>query len=279
MSKSNTLQHLVVFPIFTYGPEPWMWLKEWYLQCKRQSLNFVESSRCDGSRQGAHSCEIGKALNLEPLLRIERSEIRWSGHVTRKIGEGRPAGYSHGKRAQRSTKDQMAWPTLAWSILGMEPAELSEIADNREVFQVLLGSPPAALSEGKAGMKMNEQKDIGQFHLTLKTLITLPWSTTQSVKLWKTSQLKKTRYSYDAHLTVVGKHLIVTSWIASSVQRCNTTATKFNPLIHADRTLTANTKHVPTILYVFHNSCLNKKWSRNFHDVPQKYLGQVRGSS
>jgi len=45
---------------------------------------------------------------------------------------------------------------LAWFRLGLEPAELSEIAVDREVFQVLLGMlPPRSTLPRKAGMKMN----------------------------------------------------------------------------------------------------------------------------
>ena len=41
---------------------------------------------------------------------------------------------------------------LAWSRLGVEPAELSEIAVDREVFYVLLGllPPPPSLEEKRA---------------------------------------------------------------------------------------------------------------------------------
>jgi len=58
------------------------------------------------------SCEIYKDLNVEPFPRIERSQVRWFGHVTRnalgKIGEAGPAGYTKGKAVQRSTEDQVA---------------------------------------------------------------------------------------------------------------------------------------------------------------------------
>jgi len=42
----------------------------------------------------------------------------------------------------------------------VEPAELSEIAVDREVFQVLLGLLPSDLPRGKAGMKMIEMNNI-----------------------------------------------------------------------------------------------------------------------
>ena len=43
----------------------------------------------------------------------------------------------------------------SWFRLGVEPAELLEIAVDREVFRVL-GLQPAILLRGKTGMKMNE---------------------------------------------------------------------------------------------------------------------------
>jgi len=41
--------------------------------------------------------------------------------------------------------------------LDVEPAGLSEIVENREIFLVLVGLlPPTALPRGKAGTKLNE---------------------------------------------------------------------------------------------------------------------------
>jgi len=39
----------------------------------------------------------------------------------------------------------------------VEPAELSEIAENRETFRVLLGMQPRDLPRRKVDMKLNEQ--------------------------------------------------------------------------------------------------------------------------
>jgi len=46
---------------------------------------------------------------------------------------------------------------FAWYRLGVEPAELSEIVVDREVFQVFLGL--LSLPRGKVGMKMNEMNN------------------------------------------------------------------------------------------------------------------------
>ena len=50
-------------------------------------------------------------------------------------------------------------PNFAWSRLGVEPAELSEIAENCGVFRVPWGCCPF-LPRGKAGMKVNESSNI-----------------------------------------------------------------------------------------------------------------------
>jgi len=65
------------------------------------------------------------------------------------------AGYIHWKVTQRSTKDQMVWPALVPS--DVEPAELSQIAENRKIFRDFQGflSPPHSPEE-KVDMKMNE---------------------------------------------------------------------------------------------------------------------------
>jgi len=61
-------------------------------------------------------------------------------NAPRKTGEASPAGETDGKRPRGRPKSR--WSNciseLAWSRLGVEPAELSEIAVDREVFQALL---------------------------------------------------------------------------------------------------------------------------------------------
>jgi len=65
-------------------------------------------------------------------------------NIPGKIGEASLAGYTHGKRPRdrASTKWSDCISGLAWSRLGVEAAELSEIAFDREVCSVLLGMLP-----------------------------------------------------------------------------------------------------------------------------------------
>jgi len=62
--------------------------------------------------------------------------------------------YSRGKSTQTSFKDKVEWLQLqlAWYRLGVESAELSEIAVDRQVFRVPLGR---FFSLRKGDIKMN----------------------------------------------------------------------------------------------------------------------------
>jgi len=63
--------------------------------------------------------------------------------VAGETGEASPAGYTHGEVAARSTKDHVDYVSdLAWSRLGVEPAEQCEIAVDRELLQVIQGLLP-----------------------------------------------------------------------------------------------------------------------------------------
>ena len=72
-------------------------------------------------------------------------------NVSAKIGETRPVGCTHGKAAQRSSKDWSDYTSdLAGSRICVEPAELFEIAVDREEVRVLglLPRKPAQFKRG-----------------------------------------------------------------------------------------------------------------------------------
>jgi len=109
-------------------------------------------THCDKAR----SCEIGEALNVEPLLRIDKIPAAIvrprDQNAPGKIGEAGPAGCTEGKADLRPTRHQVTLLHLdhAWTRLGVEPAELSEIAVDREVFRVFQGLlPPRSSGEEK----------------------------------------------------------------------------------------------------------------------------------
>ena len=72
------------------------------------------------------------------------------------------AGCTHGEATQRSSKEQVELLRLRHCLvrLSVEPAELSEIAADREAFRVFLGMLlPRCSPEEKPSWKWNEKTD------------------------------------------------------------------------------------------------------------------------
>jgi len=66
------------------------------VQVQVTEIRFLRRVPSEQFHDKVRSCEIRGALNVEPLLfRIERSQLRWFGHVTRMPRENwrdKPAG-------------------------------------------------------------------------------------------------------------------------------------------------------------------------------------------
>ena len=91
------------------------------------------------------SSEIRKSLNIEPLLlRIERSQLRWFGHVSRMPQERLPKqallAKSNGRRPVGRPRTR--WidyiENLGWNRLGLLPNEMMEVMDDRDVRRLNL---------------------------------------------------------------------------------------------------------------------------------------------
>ena len=94
------------------------------------------------------------------LLRIERFQLRWFGHMSRISRErlakqvllATTAGKHLRGRRRSSWRDYIS--ALAWSRLGVDRGELSEIAVDLEVFRVHLGLlPPRPFPKEKRARK------------------------------------------------------------------------------------------------------------------------------
>ena len=105
----------------------------------KQNVFFLRRAHDVTLRDKVRSCEIRRAVNVEPLLRIETSHQHWFGHVSRMPHERRarqvlpakPTGMRPRGRPRTRRSDYI--PDLAWSRLGVESAELAEIAVDRDV--------------------------------------------------------------------------------------------------------------------------------------------------
>ena len=86
------------------------------------------------------SSEIQKSLNIEPFLfRIERSQLRWFGHVSRMPQERLP---KHALLAKANWRRPVGRPRtrwtdyiedLEWNCLGLHPSKMMEVMEDREV--------------------------------------------------------------------------------------------------------------------------------------------------
>ena len=74
----------VFVPILTYGHESWVMTERMRSQVQASEMRFLRRIEGVALFNKVRSSEIRKSLNIEPLLlRIERSQLRWFGHVSR----------------------------------------------------------------------------------------------------------------------------------------------------------------------------------------------------
>ena len=125
---------------------------------------------CDKTR----SCENNKPLNVEsPLLQIERSQVRLIGHVSRmsqeKLARQVLLSTPMGKRPEDRTSTRWRYyiSNFAWSRIGMDPAELSEIVVDCEVFRALLRllPPPPSLEKKRVRNWRNERMSLSKSNI------------------------------------------------------------------------------------------------------------------
>ncbi|CAG5932579.1 unnamed protein product [Menidia menidia] len=96
-------------------------------------------------RDRVRSSAIREGLGVEPLLlHVERSQLRWLGHLFRmppgrlpgEVFRARPTGRRPRGRPRTRWRDYVS--RLAWERLGIPPEELAEVAGEREVWISLL---------------------------------------------------------------------------------------------------------------------------------------------
>jgi len=100
-------------------------------------------------RDRVRSSDIQRELGVEPLLlRIERSQLRWFGHLIRmppgrlplEVFRARPTGRSPRGRPRTRWRDYIS--LLAWEHLGIPQVELESVAGEKEAWGALLRRLP-----------------------------------------------------------------------------------------------------------------------------------------
>ena len=111
------------------------------------------------------SSEIRKSVNIEPLLlRIERSQLRWFGHVSRIPQKRLPKQALHAKANGRRPvgRPRTRWTDyiedLEWNRLGLRPSEMMGVMEDREVWRLNLELLPPQPSRKKRAMKKEEEE-------------------------------------------------------------------------------------------------------------------------
>ena len=110
------------------------------------------------------SSEFRKSLNIEPLLlRIERSQLRWFGHVSRMPQERFPKQALFAKANGRRPvgRFRTRWTDyiedFGWNYLGLHQSGMMDVIEDREVWQLNLELLPLQPSR-KAGNEEREKK-------------------------------------------------------------------------------------------------------------------------
>ncbi|TWW60792.1 hypothetical protein D4764_05G0008820 [Takifugu flavidus] len=111
--------------------------------------SFLASPMVMSFGDRVRSSAIREELGVEPLLlRVERSQMRWLGHLVRmppgrlpgEVFRACPSGRRPPGRPRTLWRDYVS--RLVWERLGVPPDELEEVAGEREVWASLLRLPP-----------------------------------------------------------------------------------------------------------------------------------------
>ena len=114
----------------------------------------------------ASGSEIRKSPNIEPLLlRIERSHLIWFGHVSRMPQERLPKQALLAKPNGRKLvgRPRTRWTNyivdLGWTRLGLQPSEIIDAMEDREVWRLNLKLLPPQPSQ-KSGENKKKEDNI-----------------------------------------------------------------------------------------------------------------------
>ena len=139
----------IYVPTLTYGHELWVVTERTRSRIQAAEMSFLRRVAGLSLRDRVRSSVIREGLRVEPLLlRIERSQMRWLGHLVRmppgrlpgEVFRARPTGRRPRGRPRTRWRDYVS--RLAWERLGVPPEELEEVAGERGVWASLLRLMP-----------------------------------------------------------------------------------------------------------------------------------------
>jgi len=116
------------------------------LRVQAAEMSFLRRVAGLSLRDRVRSSDIRRELGVEPLLlRIERSQLRWFGHLIRmrlplEVFRARPTGRRPRGRPRTRWRDYIS--RLAWECLGISQEELESVAGEKEAWGALLRRLP-----------------------------------------------------------------------------------------------------------------------------------------
>jgi len=135
----------IYVPTLIYGHELWVMTERTRSRIQAAEMGFLRRVAGLSLRDRVRSSVIREGLGVEPLLlHVERSQLRWLGHLFRmppgrlpgEVFRARPTGGRPRGRPRTRWRDYVS--RLAWERLGVPPEELEEVAGEREVWASLL---------------------------------------------------------------------------------------------------------------------------------------------
>ena len=143
-AKLSIYQSIYV-PTLTYGHELWVVTERTRSRIQAAEMSFLRRVAGLSLRDRVRSSAIREELGVEPLLlRVERGQLRWLGHLVRMPPErlpgvvfrACPTGKRPRGRPRTRWRDYVS--RLVWERLGVPPEELEEVAGERDVWTSLL---------------------------------------------------------------------------------------------------------------------------------------------
>ncbi|TWW67452.1 R2DM Retrovirus-related Pol polyprotein from type II retrotransposable element [Takifugu flavidus] len=145
----------IFVPTLTYGHELWVMTERTRSRVQAAEMSFLRRVAGLSLRDRVRSSAIREELGVESLLlRVERSQMGWLGHLIRmppgrlpgEVFRACPSGRRPPGRPRTRWRDYVS--RLAWERLGIPPDELEEVAGEREVWASLLRLLPPATRPG-----------------------------------------------------------------------------------------------------------------------------------
>ena len=143
-AKLSIYQSIYV-PALSYGHELWVVTERTRSRVQAAEMSFLRRVAGLSLRDRVRSSVIREELGVDPLLlRVEKSQMRWLGHLVRmppgrlpgEVFRARPTGRRPRGRPRTRWRDYVS--RLAWERLGIPQEELDEVAGEREIWASLL---------------------------------------------------------------------------------------------------------------------------------------------